>query len=216
MPKILEQVKKNIDLVQSIAKGMRKSSEPEALNSHVCDDIYKAIGIDPKALGCIMLDVKGEFPMYPDQSVYYVSDNPDEFWIKGFVGAVNPHVTLLQGLLQSGPDWRPFIDQVLTGWKPSNVMIESVGCFPAPEDYPCTPVIAHVTCTPELLAAHQRLSFLPHIDEFPVYTPHVTIAYVQNTPAIIAQVVKFYSDSCVGQTLTPCGINYGGNPTTSA
>jgi hypothetical protein len=62
----------------------------------------------------------------------------------------------------------------------ADVEIDHVSYFDSPypdEPYYC--IVAHIKVTPELLEGHQRLEFLPHINTFAGYKPHMTVAYIR-------------------------------------
>lgn len=186
-------------------------------------EIYEELGVDPFNLGCIMLDV------YPlsitsrvpngENDLYYAED-PRLKYAQGAVGEEKAHITLLYGLLEKGVKWRKHVDTVLEGWeKPEFLTIERIGAFPATvpgQDYSC--IVAHIKPTPELLDANARLKFLPHIDGFPEYSPHVTLAYVKNGPSdvewarnIREKWVMSLAKRLSGTQIPTLGLNYGGN-----
>lgn len=153
------------------------------LSSSQFPTVYRKLGIDLTKLGVVMLDVK---PFKVTESVedgendLYFTPNPDMFWIKGAVGEQTAHVTLLYGLMQSAVDWGNHVFAVLDSWSLDSVEVEEVGAFPSPypeEKY--SAIIAHVRVTDKLKEGHDRLRLLPHIDTFPNYRPHITLAYVK-------------------------------------
>jgi hypothetical protein len=154
------------------------------LKSHDFADVYKWLGINLNKLGCVMLDVEPLESMrrvenYDVDVALYYAKNKERFWIDGWVADKVAHITLLYGLLEEGKNYEPHIQKVLSGWKLENVEIESVGYFDSPypdEPYYC--IIAHIKVTPELLEGHQRLEFLPHVNTFATYKPHMTICYI--------------------------------------
>lgn len=150
------------------------------LNSHSFESLYRALDIDLDTLGCVMLRVQPVrvSDLIPEDWAYR-TDNPKRFWIRGLEGG--DHITLLYGLLTqrygSESQYHSAVDTVLDGWWPE-VEIDSIGSFPSPyddENYAC--IIAHVRGN--LADAHQRLSFLPHINTFPTYKSHLTLCYVK-------------------------------------
>jgi 2'-5' RNA ligase len=185
-------------------------------------ETYEKLGINPFDLGCIMLDV---YPLVvtslvPDgEKDLYYSENPRLPYAQGAVGEKSAHITLLHGLIEKGHVWRNHVDAVLDGWvKPDTIEIQQIGSFPSMidgEDYSC--IVAHIKPTPELLEANQRLKFLPHIDGFPEYKPHVTLAYVKNGPSdvewarnIREKWVMSLATKLTGTALPTLGIDYGG------
>lgn len=157
--------------------------------------MYAELGINIDKLGCIMLDIDGaNIPKPVDESVLYVTSNPDRFWIKGFVAGKVPHVTLLYGLMESGQKNKQYVDKVLEGWSIDSVEIDHVGFFESPyTDDPYYCIIAHLKITDNLLEGHKRLEFLPHINTFPDYKAHITIAYVKKDEAVRDQVIDYYN-----------------------
>lgn len=181
------------------------------LSSHAFPHVYASLGIDVNKLGVVMLDtepipvtemvIKGEADLYTAQ-------NPDHYWIRGAVAETGAHVTLLYGLLQHGTKYRSQINEVLSGWALDEVEIEKVGFFEnqlPDEDYVC--IIGHIKVTPQLMEAHQRLSFLPHINTFAVYRPHVTLAYVK--PEAKNRWLRALASDLVGKRLATTKINVG-------
>lgn len=183
------------------------------LNSNQFPDVYKALGIRIPDLGCIMLDVD-VFPVVEHVSqgkadLYYAA-NETRFWISGPVVENNAHVTLLYGLLEKGLVWKPLVDIVLDGWIPPVLEIESISAFESPfSDEPYACIVANIKVTPELLEGNQRLSFLPHVNTYPEYLPHLTLAYVKVEQK--DKWLKELGDSLNGKRLTVNKINYGGS-----
>jgi 2'-5' RNA ligase len=170
-------------------------------------EVYKTLGIDISSLGCIMLDVKPfEIPKTLNEEDLYFS--PTQDFVQGVVVDHKAHVTLLFGLLDSGPKLKDLVDQVLDGWKkPASIKISDIGVFPGKEDdgteYSC--IVAHVD--PEgLIEANNRLRLLPHIDTFPEYAAHMTLAYVKAS-ATTEWVEGF--DYLRGELVPTTNLNYG-------
>jgi 2'-5' RNA ligase len=157
-------------------------------NSHEVPEVYAASGIELNKLGCVMLDVE-LLPITralgPElaKSLFWHPD-PAKWWIKGPVGETKAHITLLYGLVKqlfrSDDAYFRAIETVLTGWEaPKAVMMHRIVAWTPPDGEPYRTIVAEITIDPALLEAHQRLSFLPHVDTFPAYTAHVTLAYVK-------------------------------------
>lgn len=152
-------------------------------SSHDFPKVYKKLGVDLSALGCVMLPVA---PMRVTEldglkpEHLYVTKDPKKFWIKGDVASKGGHITLLYGLLEHATDWADLIDEVLKGWRaPNTAQIHRYEAFQSPyEDEPYSCIVAKVFPERWLKDAHSRLSHLPHIDTFPGYEPHITVAYV--------------------------------------
>lgn len=177
--------------------------------------IYQRIGITgPGKLGCIMLDLE-PFPVLElipgDVEFFWPEDDPEGrlSYAKGPVGAHGAHATLLYGLTpdeNAGVRQRESVDELLEGLDLSSVKVASVGFFPGQFGLPYACLIAHVT-SPDLIEANRRLRFLPHVDTFPDYRPHATLAYVKVHDRDRArQELRWL----IGSTRKATGINYGG------
>ena len=157
------------------------------LSSNLFEKMYDDLGIRLPDLGCVMLDIMPSIELIKiknelkDEDYFYYSKNKDHWWIDGFVACKTPHVTLLYGLIGPAEMYKPYIDQVLDGWSIKEVEVEKIGYFDSPYDdekYKC--IVAYIKITPNLLEGHQRLEFLPHINTFPGYKAHFTLAYVKD------------------------------------
>jgi len=186
------------------------------LSAHQFEVVYKSLDINLSNLGCVMLDLEPSIELIKigndleAENCLYYSPNKDRFWIDGFVGK-KPHVTLLYGLLGSGEDYRPYIEQVLKDWDLKSVEVEKIGYFDSPypnEEYRA--IVAHVKVTPTLLEGHQRLQFLPHIDTFPGYNAHFTLAYVKKNEVGI-NCIKMFSSLVEKKFGIINKLNLGGN-----
>ena len=181
-------------------------------NANQFTEMYASMGITLDKLGCIMLDLDGsiiENKLAPED--LYFSSNPLRFWIKGFVAGHTPHVTLLYGLLKSGnTEYREYVDKVLEGWECEAVEIDHIGFFPSPyedEEYYC--IVAHLKITDELKQANQLLQLLPHINTFPGYKAHITIAYIRKNAELRDRVIAAYEYMLAGKELPVTELNYG-------
>lgn len=179
-----------------------------SINANDYADTLKAyFGIDVPKMGCVMLKVeklKTEF-IVPKEWEYYAK-NEDYKWIKGI--NAGDHITLLYGLLRNANTIRAAVDKVLSGWKPEAPQIEKVGSFPSTyKDEPYVCIVGHVKKTDNLVEAHDRLSFLPHIDSHPGYKPHVTLGYVKVEKE--AEAVAAFGRRFNGTKLKPAGLDYG-------
>jgi hypothetical protein len=170
---------------------------------------YERLGIDVSKLGCIML----EFEQVPVQNYlpknweYYAKDLKKYDWITGL--DIKSHVTLLYGLLEKGFIWKEYVDEVLDGWEPTGDMfIREIKVFPpAPgEDYAC--LVGVVESWGSLEKAHKLLSFLPHVNTYPEYVPHLTLGYVQSQYKDAA-VRRLHQGKISGLQLQPKGLSYG-------
>lgn len=194
------------------------------MKAHDFADVYKALGINLNTLGCVMLDLEplsvGTWlaqdgaTSYQQMLPLHKSPNPERFWIDGWVASAVPHITLLYGLLNPAKNYEPHIREVLTGWKLEEVEIEDIGFFESPyadEKYWC--IVAHIKKTPELIEGNDRLQFLPHINTFPGYKPHMTLCYLEHVdPAQRDSFIEDFRKEWKGKKIKVVGdINFGGN-----
>lgn len=171
--------------------------------------LYASLGVNPDDLGCIMLDtekidISKYLPEGYEDDLFYSATKQ---FAQGDVAGTKAHVTLLYGLLQYGSVIRYQVDAVLEGWKqPKKVTIDHVGFFESSSDEDYSVIVAHIDPTP-LIEANERLKMLPHIDTFPGYKAHLTLAYVK--PGATTEFVEALSD-LNGKTLTVAtDLNYG-------
>lgn len=87
-------------------------------------------------------------------------------------------MTLRYGLLPQVR--RQHVDAVLAGAEiPAVLYVNDIEVFDSPyEDEPYDCIVARVAA-PGLEELHQRLGFLPNLNTFPTYKPHVTLAYTR-------------------------------------
>lgn len=152
------------------------------LSAFDVDDIYPTVGIDLYGLQAIMFDVEN-IPMsrmYINEpgTLFYGQTHKDRY-AQGAVGDKSAHLTLHQGILENVPE--ELVSRVLEGWTPEPVRVERIHVFEAP-DFFC--IVAKLEVTDNLAEGHDRLRLLPHIDCFPEYTPHITLAYIR--PSTVA------------------------------
>lgn len=154
------------------------------LKAHDYPEVYKGLGLNLATLGCVMLDLVPLENMHSieaeghKEGLYYAKDKT-RFWIDGWCADKTPHITLLYGLLETAKNYKWHIEQVLAGWKLDEVEIEDIGYFESPyKDEPYYCIVAHIKKTPELLEGNERLEFLPHVNTFTGYKPHMTICYI--------------------------------------
>ena len=173
--------------------------------------LYDRLGIDTSALGCVMLDA---------ESLNVHDVFPREFWYYGDLPGrrsggpeLETHVTLLFGLLQNAHVWREYVDEVLDGWEPPDVI--EVREFEVLDGRGYDVVVGEVWNQGKLREAHSRLSRLPHVNTFP-YRPHVTIGYVHQGVGeyMLPRLYDFLSKNCPGKVaqLPSRGLNYGDLP----
>ena len=199
------------------------------LSAHQFPEVYKSLGIDLSKLGCIMLDLEPfkldfllqepfsgsvvNFDKELEPYLYHAKDT-SRFWINGLVGK-EPHCTLLYGLLTPGNEspMRELVPQMLEGWECKEVEIDHVGYFPSPyPDEPYFCIVAYIKPTPELIEGNERLKMLPHINTFPGYKAHATIAYIKaDSEKYRDWVIDELNLALKGKKLAITGLNLGGN-----
>lgn len=190
------------------------------LNSHQFKQVYQDLGINLDKLGCVMLDLEPLENMYSIEFqgagvALYKSSYPARFWIDGWVADKVAHITLLYGLLKTAKEYSWQIESVLEGWNLESVRISEIGYFDSPypdEPYYC--IVAHIEPTSDLLEGHARLEFLPHINTFVGYKPHMTICYLNKNQgeAYRDRMIKQFNDLWVGKKLkVKPGVNLGGD-----
>lgn len=174
-------------------------------------NVLTSLNIDPKELGFVGLDTLA-VPMETfDADVLYWSADPKLWWVDGWVGD-NPHLTLKYGLLMTPDIVEYYAIQVLKGWQMEfeKLKIEKISEFKSPyETELYSAIVAEIELTDGLLDVHRRLSFLPHIDTFTPYKPHVTLAYVWQEHA--DECITIASERLVGLELIPKQLNFGEN-----
>lgn len=176
------------------------------LNSHDFEGVYKKLKINLDTLGCVMLDVDPLNSMNANdhegmEGLYYTK-NSDRKWINGWIAGNVAHITLLYGLLDNAHNWEEHIESVLSLWEMDTVEIDHVDYFDSPyddEEYYC--VVAHIKVTPELMEGHARLEFLPHINTFTGYKPHMTICYIRKDERLRDMYLKQFNDLWKGKNL---------------
>lgn len=203
----------------SINEEQEKEVIKKQLNAHMFQDVYKDLDINLDKLGCIMLDLEPLNNMYSIEfdgagNALYYAKNKERFWIDGWVVSKVAHITLLYGLLKTGNEWKAYVNRILQGWELNEVEIEHIGYFDSPypdELYWC--IVAHIKTTDELIEGHRRLEFLPHINTFTGYKPHMTIAYINKNQGEEYRdtLIKEFNKLWSGKNLKIKGINYGGN-----
>jgi len=188
------------------------------LRAHNFPHVYQSLGIDLSKLGCVMLDLN-EMPEARGIDLkgdpFYHAADPSHFWIKGWVFD-NPHVTLLYGLMTPANETpnRELVPEVLKGWDYPTIEIDSIGYFESPyqeEPYWC--IVAMVRVNAQLQEGHDRVAMLPHINTFPGYKPHATIAYIKKSLGdnYRDNLIESFNQLFIGKTLSVKGINLGGN-----
>ena len=187
------------------------------LSIHEFPGVLERHKINPAELGCVMLDVMQDktfsAPDLDGEDYLYKSPDPKKFWIDGWV-MNKAHITLLYGLLEPAQKYAVSIEEVLGMWKIEHVEIEEIGFFESPypeEPYYC--IVAHIRKTLELQEGHDRLTFLPHVNTFPGYKPHMTIAYIKKDAGIRDRLIKIMDGhyKFYPKVLVESGLNLGGS-----
>lgn len=153
---------------------------------HEFSELLSNAGIETSDMGCVMLPVEPfnifgngrENILLPED--LYVSQDPKKKYVNGDVSE-KAHITLLYGLLSKAYLIKDLVDGVLEGWDcPEYFIPESIGIFESKDkDEPGYAAIVVEIEDQHLVEAHQRLSYLPHINTFPDYRAHMTLAYVK-------------------------------------
>lgn len=191
------------------------------INANMFKDVYKSLGVDTRDMGCVMLDV-APFPVTAlvDNGEYELFQHPepgDHPHSSGAPAESVAHVTLLYGLLKSASEWAEEVSAVLDGWELPDLTVDHVDFFPSYDpDHDYSVIVAKIVVTPELLEGHQRLQLLPHVDTFPDYQPHLTLAYINNGPSTVDWAesaadkwVQTLNVHMAGRTFTPTRLNFG-------
>ena len=124
--------------------------------------------------GCVMIEVPvsnwNEITSYIDPEDIYTGGD-DTHGIQEF-----PHLTLLYGLHKEvTPE---MVKSVFEGFtKDINIEVNGIGIF---ENNDYDVVKFNVNPDGALQELHDKLSELPNSDQFPNYTPHITISYVKS------------------------------------
>jgi 2'-5' RNA ligase len=200
----------------------------EEINAHNFKEVYEMLGINLSKLGCIMLDTEPIIlPTYIIQDINdgsqcnfdtllksycYKAKNKERFWIDGYVADTTPHLTLMYGFLNEAKNYIKHIEILLKDWKCEDVEIEDISYFNSPyqdEEYYC--LIAKIKQTPELIDGNERMKFLPHLNTFMGYKPHITIAYLIKDERVRDDFIELLKKELVGKKLKVVGLNYGGN-----
>lgn len=150
--------------------------------SNYSREAIERLGLDPDNLGFVGLRVElpSVFKMVLEPEWAYTSPKYD--YVKGF--NVDPHITLIYGLLFDPKENRDLIDGVLEKWyKPNVVVFPEVQAFPGDDGNELYNAIVLTLDTNEydleqLKGANDELRKLPHVNGFPIYKPHITVGYV--------------------------------------
>lgn len=198
-----------VDLSEDLILLDDTSSADNSVTSHDIPNLYDGTGVDPSETGIVLINTE-KIPVLQyiedgEDDIYYGDENDTHY---GVPAETEPHLTLLQGFLENANNWKDKIDKVLEGWEMPTIVIEEVGFFER-DDY--IAVVGHVKKTDELIDGHERLTLLPHIQEFSEYLPHITLVYLKkgvSTNKWVKPLAKKYN----GQKVAIKGLNYGDKP----
>ena len=199
----------NADIDEADVKKLKDSKELSEISARDFPGLHDNLGVDEDKLGCIMLDLQ------PFDVVRHVENGAADLvqakpggYTMGAVAEVQPHVSLLFGLLQNGNAIKTEVDTVLSGWRCDRVALDDIDSFPVESGAEAVPIIARVY-DGRLIEAHERLGLLPHVNTFGTYAPHVTLAYVKNDPETVQKWVRSLREAIGGMRVPSVGINYG-------
>lgn len=190
------------------------------IKAHDFPKVHEALGINLSKLGCIMLDLEplpNAYSMEFDGAgiaLYYAKDKT-RFWIDGWVFD-KPHITLMYGLLTPGNEspMKELVPMILEGWEYPEIEVEDVSFFDSPyPDEPYWCLVAKVKTSENLVEGNERLKFLPHVNTFPGYKPHATIAYIDKAQGekYRDNLIEHFKKCFVGKSMEVKGLNLGGN-----
>lgn len=181
------------------------------LSTEKLQKVYEDLGILPDYRGCIMLRTDAiKVSDVIDADDLYYGDPVENKYAHGAASESMPHVTLLCGLMQSGNEVKKHVDTLLEDVDLPDVEIAGVDYFGSEEDeneYYC--IIAKLVVTPQLLEANANLRKLPHIDLFPNYNPHISLAYVKKETTLLSDYVRVLNARLVGYRVKTTALNYG-------
>lgn len=145
------------------------------------ENLYELLGIDTGELGCMMAKFSTPtrlLSQIPEDLLYHDPDKPGEY------GKVfDSHVTLLYGLLKPAHETREAVDLVLRGLMFHETTLFHVASWFSSPDQPYDVLYLPPKIEYAFVDAHRRLSRLPHVNLYPVYAPHLTLAYVKKGSA---------------------------------
>ncbi len=184
------------------------------LSSYSFPQVYEDLGINVQMLGCIMLNTEPlkVSDVIDKDHLYFAADPAQYKFVNGIVSETVPHVTLLFGLMRSGPEMKKHVDAVLDDWTLPALEVEEVSFFESKiptEPYYC--LIAKIKTSDELLEGNARLRLLPHVDTFPEYHPHITLAYIKKDETLRDLYIDLLNTKFKDNSVEPKDINYGGD-----
>ena len=159
-------------------------------------------------LGCVMAKFTPAAKLrdaIPEKHLYLDPAKPDDYGREQ-----DAHVTLLYGLVFSPKtDRDEVVDLALMNWSPpKTTFFRSAGYF-APEGEPYEVVYLQPLDNSAFADAHERLSWIPHVNPQRVYKPHLTLAYVKRGRASqLADYINILMRETTTE-LTYIGLDYG-------
>lgn len=174
---------------------------------HEFKQVTDKLGIFPNELGAVMLDfepIDNLTAIIPEEWLYY-SPNQEQWWIKGWV-ANKAHLTLKYGLLQKAYELKDEIAKLTEGLSLPQVRVAYATTFQDPGN-PYTTIVLALEDDPALLEFNRRLSYLPHVDTYTPWVPHVTVAYIHS--GFVTPAVERVHNMMTGRILIPRGLNLG-------
>lgn len=145
-------------------------------NGYAFDNIYPRLGVDPKALGCLMLDTDAPYrgSLRNVDDIEYYSPDPKQFWMRGALS--DWHLTIRMGFLPSVTD--EIINEIMAGVElPSTLHLTGTEVFESPfEDQPYECLVVRVQ-DKALDDLHRQFGILPNVAIFPEYKAHITVGY---------------------------------------
>ena len=145
------------------------------------ENLYELLGIDTSELGCMMAKFSTPTRLLneiPENLLYHDPEDPGEY------GKVfDSHVSLLYGLLKPAHETREAVDLVLRDLSFYEKTLFGPADWFSPSDQSYDVLYIPPVGKAPFVDAHQRLSRLPHVNLYPVYTPHLTLAYVKKGTA---------------------------------
>lgn len=173
--------------------------------------INDEFGLNLSSLGVVMAETE---KIYLDKIApgihedLYTSTHPERFWIHGDISSSGAHITLLYGLVKPAYQYKGLVDHLLADVLPTHMTVSHVTSFASPyadEDYAC--LVAKIEKSEALVRSNDRLRYLPHVDTFPEWEPHVTLAYVRKDRA--EHWIERLNAALDGRRLVIDHINYG-------
>ena len=147
----------------------------------------------------------------PPEDLYVANDPVKNPYANGILSETVPHISLLQGLMESGQNVQTQVDKVLEGWNAETVTIKDVTYFAGAdpkEPFDC--IVARIENSDGLLEGNNRLQLLPHITMYPgEFRAHVSLAYINRNPERRDAYIAALNERYAGKEVRVTGLNYG-------